>query len=660
MEDARAVAAETMIDASEPALSVEVSGYSGAARAHIFVALGGLFAGVMLALIAAAQLVFPTAFSGVGMLSYGRVLPAATNVLVYGWLTVGLIGAAYYIVSKIAGVELQYEPLARVGAVLLAIGVLAGAGGIALGWSEGRTYLEMPLWADFFIVLGLVVAVRVITATISDRTNREMGPALWFLGAAPLWLLFSFVVGNIPGLVGINSVIQTAFYRGALFGLWLSVAGFGIVYYLIPRVTGQPPAKPTKLAVMGFWSLGFVWGFAGAADLTFTPAPGWLQTIGVVFSIALFLPIAVLYTDLVGLMRGRWGQVNNRMTIRFIGAGAILLVVMAVINLLEALRGSNSVVGYTAWGSAFEYAAIFGAFTLWMAAFIYDAAPDLLGGAFKPSVARWHYRLTTFSLAVILATTLIGGLQTGFLWIADANTPESTVAYGAGWKSVVESLQPHYWILLLAMVLFVFAQIRFAAGGVAAAVNALPAPTGNDQEATNLEGDALEEQAGWMATNGVSTRHLWLGATGLFALAAVLALLLPSLDSSHLDATILSDRSRNYASDEFLARGRELYLAEGCWYCHTQDVRPIVTDVDLGRVSQAGDYAYEVPALLGTARVGPDLMHAASREEAGSSAFLLDHLSDPQVDRPWSIMPSYDYLSENDRLALVAYITSLE
>ena len=656
MEDARAVAAETKTDASEPAQSVEVSGYSGAARAHIFVALGSLFAGAMLALVAATQLVLPDAFSGVGMLSYGRVLPTATNVLVYGWLTIGLIGAAYYIVPKVAGVELQFEPLARMGAVLLAIGVVGGADGIALGWSEGRTYLEMPLWADLFILLGLLIAVRVITATISDRTNREMGPVLWFFGAGPLWLLFAFVVGNIPGLVGMNSVIQTAFYRGALVGLWLSVAGFGIVYYLIPKVTGRGPAKPTKLAVMGFWSLGFVWSFAGAADLTYTPAPGWLQTIGVVFSIALFLPLTMLFTDLVGLMRGRWGQARDRMTMRFIGAGAILLLVTAVINLLQALRASSAVVGYTTWGAAFEYAAFYGAFTLWLAAFVYDAAGELLGGVFKPPVARAHYRLTTFSITVILATTLIGGLQTGFLWIADANTPESTVAYGAGWKAVVESLQPHYWIIFLALVLFAFAQVRFAAGGVAAAINARP-PAEPEPSAPD---DVEIESAGWMATNGVTSRHLWLGATGLFLLAASLVVLLPSLEPSHVDGTILGDRNRNYRSDEFLERGRGLYLSEGCWYCHTQDVRPIVTDVDLGAVSQPGDYANEVPALLGTARVGPDLMHAANREEAGSSAFLFDHMTDPRVDRPWSIMPSYDYLSENDRLALVAYITSLD
>ena len=265
---------------------------------------------------------------------------------------------------------------------------VAGADGIALGWSEGRTYLEMPLWADLFIVLGLLIAVRVISATISDRTNREMGPACGSFGAAPLWLLLAFVVGNIPGS-GRNQqchpdrVLPRCRCRAL-------VVGGRLRDRVLPHSEGDRPsaAKPTKLAVMGFWSLGFVWAFAGAADLTYTPAPGWLQTIGVVFSIVLFLPLAMLLTDLVGLMRGRWGQARNRMTIRFIGAGAILLLVMAVINLLAGAAGVESPWSATPLGEppsntprSTEPS------PLWLAAFIYDAAGDCSAGC---SSLRWR------------------------------------------------------------------------------------------------------------------------------------------------------------------------------------------------------------------------------------------------------------------------------
>ena len=102
------------------------------------------------------------------------------------------------------------------------------------------------------------------------------------------------------------------------------------------------------------------------------------------------------------------------------------------------------------------------------------------------------------------------------------------------------------------------------------------------------------------------------------------------------------------------ALGREIYISEGCAYCHTQAVRPIVTDLGLGPVSQPGDYAHEEPVLLGTARMGPDLMHLAAR--GGTTE---DHLRDPREERPWSTMPSYDYLSTEDLEALVSYLNGL-
>jgi len=101
-----------------------------------------------------------------------------------------------------------------------------------------------------------------------------------------------------------------------------------------------------------------------------------------------------------------------------------------------------------------------------------------------------------------------------------------------------------------------------------------------------------------------------------------------------------------------------VYLREGCGYCHTQQVRPIVTDVGLGAVSVAGDFASESPVLLGVERIGPDLMHAGSRSPTNSQTWVVGHLQDPRRDRAWSIMPSYDSLSSTDLWALAAYLES--
>jgi len=150
----------------------------------------------------------------------------------------------------------------------------------------------------------------------------------------------------------------------------------------------------------------------------------------------------------------------------------------------------------------------------------------------------------------------------------------------------------------------------------------------------------------------------WL-RVGSIALAAgigvfLLVVFLPSLEAASAEPTILADETRLYVDDSDVALGRDIYLREGCATCHTQVVRPIATDRGLGPVSVVGDYAHEQPVLLGVARMGPDLMHIASR-----GGVTDEQLAKPREGRSWSTMPSYDYLSQADLAALVTYLNGL-
>ena len=140
-------------------------------------------------------------------------------------------------------------------------------------------------------------------------------------------------------------------------------------------------------------------------------------------------------------------------------------------------------------------------------------------------------------------------------------------------------------------------------------------------------------------------------ALAFFALTALVVLILPAFESA--EPTQLADRIRTYGPGEPDTTGRAVYVQEGCVYCHTQQVRPIVTDVGLGAVSVPGDYAKETPVLIGVQRYGPDLMHFGERAD---SETVESRLQRPREDRSWSIMPDYDYLSASDRAALVAYL----
>ena len=147
------------------------------------------------------------------------------------------------------------------------------------------------------------------------------------------------------------------------------------------------------------------------------------------------------------------------------------------------------------------------------------------------------------------------------------------------------------------------------------------------------------------------------GTIGVFAIVVLFSFVFPILEASHAEATLLAGSQRDYRTGGDLAEGRAVYLAEGCWYCHTQEVRGIVTDVRLGPVSQPGDYALEDEAITGTARIGPDLMFAGSR--GLSAGTVVVKVENPRGDRPWSTMPAHDYLSGRELQQLAAYIASL-
>ncbi len=148
---------------------------------------------------------------------------------------------------------------------------------------------------------------------------------------------------------------------------------------------------------------------------------------------------------------------------------------------------------------------------------------------------------------------------------------------------------------------------------------------------------------------------LWLvviGAASVFTFGVYVTVVWPAFQMAPITP---EGRAHPYTAVE--NTGRLIYFREGCWYCHTQQVRPVAADRALGPPALPGDYYYDVPQPMGTERTGPDLFHVGSR--IPSYIWLKDHLVNPQKEVPGSVMPSYSYLSVGDQDALVRYLLSL-
>ena len=621
------------------------------ARLHLRISLAFLALGSVLVALAAARLVFPETLTGVAFLAYGRLLPVALNLFMYGWLTIGLIGAGYFILPRVSGKEMRHQGLASAGAVLLAVGFLGGAVGVALGFNEGRQYLEFPLWADGVVLLGLMAVTRVFTATIAQSGDESLAPAEWFFGAAPVWLLLSHIVGNIPGFSGVNSVLQTTFYRGALFGLWFATAGIGVVYYLTSSITGRDPRRITQLSVAGFWSLATIFALSSGSRLTYTAAPDWVETIGGVFSIALFLPVAIILVDVATTLRGARAN-RGGAALRFLVAGAVAFAIVPIVNVALSLRSSSAVIGLTDWVTALDTLVVFGAFSFWLFAFIHHTS-------LSPGRGRVHYTVSVVAVLAAVGTMLVSGMQAGLTWVAAANS--GGVNAGEGFEATSGAIDGHQWVRFAAFVLFALAQVWLLIAAwrekeaAAVVTDAGDAPDGDSPADVDTAG--VDDLGGLPPGVPVTLGKLRAGTLGVFAVVAAFVFVLPILEAEHTDATILADSVRTYGADAVIAEGRSIYLAEGCWYCHTQEVRGIVTDVRLGPVAQPGDYAHEVPSVAGVGRIGPDLMFVGSRSVTVD--WVTEFLDDPQSKRSWSTMPAHDYLGTSDLAKVAAYVTSL-
>lgn len=625
--------------ASRPALQ---PGTGFVVRTAGLAATAFLLLGLLLYTVSAVLLRWPTLLSDAGLdagsFSYGRLAPAGLNALLFGWLTLGLAAVALHMVPRLVGARLFF-PLAAFGVIgLMAAGVAAGVGAILLGDGVGGRYLEMPWFADGALVAAYLGLAVIVTAT-ARRGDRERLPlAGWFLVSAPWMLFLSYAAGAVPGLGGVPGEIQAAFTGAAVTGLWVALAAVGAGYYLIGRLVPGAELHP-RLGRIAFWSLTLSWAWTTGRAFQYGPVGDWVGTLPVIFGAGVLVAAITVVTDWSLALRRRWVSMAGSPPLQFLAAGAFFFVVGPFVGFLGSLRSVSAVVQFTPWESAYEQAMLLGAFTLWTMGALAHVIPAESGRSWRPGLGRAVVWIAAGGIGLSVASRLVGGLQQGYAWLAGVQSGEYE-NFGDGFvnsSTTGADLAQALGLDLLTLGALIFAAItvRFVLA----------------------RGEAEVSPGAPMIIGRLAV--VVRGAVLLFLVAGLGAFVLPAVDADR-PPTQLADSSRLYPEGSIADQGRQLYISEGCWYCHTQQVRAVVTDVGLGRVFESGDYAHDPTGTLGFRRIGPDLGHTQERDTAGSASYVLNHLIDPRVTRPWSVMPSYSYLTQDELTALAAYVAGLK
>lgn len=393
-----------------PELKRIVFNYVGAS---VFWLIFGTFIGLYLSL----KLVYPELDSQ-SWLAFGRLRPVHTNTVFWGWASLAMIGLAQFVIARTSHRELYSNKLAMVAFWLinssLVIGNLCLMSGINNGGGEYREYI----WPVFGLFLaGLIVTFYNFYMTVAHRKISEIYISNWYILAALIWTTILVSIGYLPFYQnGLGETVIQGYYMHQGVGMWFMTFTLGLIYYYLPSSVNKP-IYSYSLGVLAFWTQMLFYTMIGTHHFIFSPLPWWLQTVAIVFSMGMFIPVTAGTTNFLMTMRGSWSQITRSYILPFFLVGIIFYWVGSAQGSFQAFRFTNYVWHFTDFNVAHSHMTMYGiiCFILWGA--IYFIIPKMTGVQPKQNWVGAHFWLAFVGLFIYMTALMTGGTLKGLSWI---------------------------------------------------------------------------------------------------------------------------------------------------------------------------------------------------------------------------------------------------
>jgi len=372
----------------------------------------------IIALTIAAKFVWPQLLGTVQYLTYGRLRPLHVNGMLFGWLLPADMGLTFYVVPRLCGVKLWSEKLGVANAILWNIIVLGAVVMLPLGMNKGWEYAELPLPLVGLVVVGWVMFGWNIFATIATRRYDQMYVSLWYIMGTLLWTPFVYVTGNIAVYftTGTNQANLNWMYVHNAVGLIFTPVGLAMAYYFIPK-SSNTPLYSHKLSMIGFWSLAFVYVWTGAHHMLHGPISQWLQTIAIVFSVMLLIPVWTVVYNFFATMQGQWYQLRDNVALKFLMSGVVFYLLTCFQGPMHSLRSVNAIVSKTDWIPGHAHMALLGCFSFFAIAGCYYVIPRVFRTRLhSDALANWSFWFFMIGGLGFFVTLWLGGFWQGWQW----------------------------------------------------------------------------------------------------------------------------------------------------------------------------------------------------------------------------------------------------
>jgi cytochrome c oxidase cbb3-type subunit 1/cytochrome c oxidase cbb3-type subunit I/II len=374
-------------------------------------------------LLGATELMAPDLTENVGWLVFGRVRPIHVNLVLFGFVTPGLLAAAFYYVPRLLRTELYSEKLGVITVLAWNATLVFVVVSLASGYTQGREYAEM-IWPIDILIVGAFSLVFVnLIMTVARRKEPILYVSVWYVCAGIILTAVTFGLGNViwrpdtGSLVGIPDAILLWFYGHNVFGLLLTPLSAGVAYYVIPRACRAPLYSHT-LSLFGFWSLLVVYTHIGTHHLLQVPVPTWLKVISIVDSVAMVIPVMAFLINIWYTAKGKLGEIHADIGAKFVFTGTIMYFFVSIQGSMMALPDVQRVTHFNNWVVAHAHVGVLGFAGMIALGGLYYILPRITGrplySRFLADFQYWMILIGVIGFTVVL--TIVGLIQ-GNAWL---------------------------------------------------------------------------------------------------------------------------------------------------------------------------------------------------------------------------------------------------
>jgi cytochrome c oxidase cbb3-type subunit I/II len=602
--------------------------------------------GMLAGLLAAIQLFLPAANFSLPYTTFGRVRPIHTNAIIFAFVGNGIFMGVYYSLQRLLKARMFSDLLSKIHFWGWQLIIVLAAITLVLGYTTGKEYAELEWPIDILITLVWVVFGWNMFGTIIRRRERHLYVAIWFYIATFITVAMLHIVNSIEIPVsfwksyswyaGVQDALVQWWYGHNAVAFFLTTPYLGLMYYFLPKIA-QRPVYSYRLSIIHFWALIFLYIWAGPHHLLYTATPDWAQSLGVVFSIMLLAPSWGGMINGLLTLRGAWDKVRDNVVLKFLVVAVTAYGMATFEGPMLSLKSVNAISHFTDWTIAHVHVGALGWNGFMTFGILYWIIPRLFQTKlYSEKLANQHFWIGTLGIVLYAVPMYWAGFMQSSMW--KDFTPEGQLKWQ--FMDTVTRMIPFYIARAIGGTLYL-------TGALMMTYNLIK--TIKIGKFLEVEEDEAPALVGEYRSQAKDHWHRWIERKPIQMLIVSLVVVAIGGIIEFVPTFLVKSNIPTIASVKpytpLELQGRDIYVREGCYTCHSQMIRPFRSETArYGEYSKAGEFVYDHPFQWGSKRTGPDLAREGGKYP---DSWHFNHMLDPTLMSPGSIMPQYPWLIED-------------